>query len=463
MPEFIARSRMPASPAALFAYHERPGALLRLLPPWQAVRVETPGGIHDGERVVLRMGPGPLAVRWVAEHRGFEAGRSFCDVQVRGPFARWEHTHLCLPDEGDPGGSLLEDRIAYALPAGSLGRRLGDRAVRRMLVRMFRFRHARTRADLSQQALCDGAPRRFAVTGATGLVGSSLCAFLRTAGHEVARVTRSPGPEDVGWNPRAGEIDARALEGVDAVVHLAGESVFGLRWTDEKKRAIRESRVAGTRLLAETLAGLPRRPEVLVSASAVGYYGDRGDEALDESSAPGAGFLADVCREWEAATEAAQGAGVRVIHLRIGIVLSSRGGALATQLPPFRLGLGGPGGSGRQITSWISLDDLVYAIHFLAHRREVAGPVNATAPGAVPGREFAATLGRVLRRPAVLPLPGGLLRGVLGQLAEEMLLSGARVRPAALERAGFGFTHPELEGALRMELGRLETPLASEG
>ncbi len=298
-------------------------------------------------------------------------------------------------------------------------------------------------------------PPRVAVTGATGLVGSALGDLLRANGRRVHRVTRSPEPgsDDIGWDPAAGHLEVGALEGVDALVNLAGEPVFGLRWTESKKRAIRESRLRGTRLLAERAAALARPPRVLVSASAIGYYGDRGAARLVESDPPGEGFLADLCREWEAATAPAEKAGVRVVHLRIGLVLSREGGALATMLPAFKLGAGGRLGSGEQYMSWIALEDLIATIAFALERDDLRGAANATAPAPVTNAEFTRTLGRVLRRPTPLPVPAFALRLALGELAEEMLLASARVEPAALSAAGFGFRHATLEAALRAALG----------
>jgi len=464
LPSFVKRSEMPISRERSFEYHARSGALQRLLPPFQAAAVVEPGGIHDGERVVLRFGPRWIGPRWVAVHRDYVEGRRFTDEQASGPFARWSHTHECIDHEVDPTRSVLEDRIEYALPAGRLGQALGGGLVRRMVERMFRFRHERTYADLAQVARFGFSPRRVAITGATGLVGRSLEAFLQVAGHEVVRIVRRPRPgsSDVGWDPSAGRLDAAALEGLDAVVHLAGESIAGLRWTAAKKRAIEESRVAGTRLLATRLAELDAPVETLVSASAVGFYGDRGGDAapIDEKAPVGEGFLADVCRGWEEATRPLDETATRVVHLRIGVVLSPTGGALATQLPLFRLGLGGPIGSGRQGLSWIGLDDLVYAIHFILGRGAILGhgaiegPVNAVAPGSVSNRTFTKTLGRVLHRPTLLPVPAFAMRAALGEMADEMMLSGARVRPAVLEAAGFRFAHPDLESALAFGLGR---------
>jgi len=457
MAEFVHRSRLDASAEAVFAWHARPGAFERLLPPWENVEVlERTGGITEGARLVMAIRRGPLRRRWTAVVRDCREGREFRDVQVEGPFAAWQHTHRFLP-QGE-AASVLEDEVVYELPGGPLGRLVGGGFAERALARLFRFRHERTRADLARHAaVAARGPQRIAVTGASGLVGASLTAFLESGGHRVERLVRRaprPGTAEIRWDPARGEIDAAALEGADAVVHLAGENVGSGRWTDARKAAIRASRVAGTELLAGALARLARPPRVLVSASAVGYYGARGDEELTEESPPGAGFLADVCRAWEAATDPARRAGLRVVNLRIGVVLAARGGALARMLTPFRLGAGGVVGSGRQVVSWIALDDLVGAIHHVVFVDDVAGPVNAVAPGAVTNADLTHTLGRVLGRPAVLPLPAPAVRLAFGEMGQALLLDGVRVRPGRLTGAGFRFLHPDLEGALRAELGR---------
>jgi hypothetical protein len=289
---------------------------------------------------------------------------------------------------------------------------------------------------------------RILVTGASGLVGSALCPALEAAGHAVVRLARS-GP--VSWSPTARSIDGAALDGIDAVVHLAGESVAG-RWTPARKQRILASRRDGTRFLAETLAALPEPPKVLVSASAIGFYGDRHDELLTEQSPAGTGFLAEVARQWEAATAPAAAAGIRVVTIRTGIVLTRNGGALPAMLPPFRLGLGGPIGSGRQWWSWLALADLVAIYERALADASLAGPVNAVAPGAVTNREFARTLGRVLGRPALLPLPAPAVKLLLGEMGVEMLLAGAHVQPAVLTAAGFAFRFPQLGDALQAVL-----------
>ena len=297
---------------------------------------------------------------------------------------------------------------------------------------------------------------RVAISGASGLIGSALTPALTAAGHEVRPLVRPgrtrPG-RAIAWDPEVGSLDLGALDGIDAVVHLAGESIAS-RWTDERKRRIRESRVKGTRLVAEGVARLAKTPSVLVSASGVGIYGPRGAEPLDETAASGTGFLADVCRAWEAAADPARAAGIRVVHPRFGMVLSEKGGALAKLLTPFRLGVAGTVGRGDQYMSWISLDDAIGVLQRALETSELSGPVNTVAPIPVTNREFTRTLGGVLSRPTVLPMPAFAAGLVFGEMAQELLLSGQRVVPARLGAIGFRFRHPDLTAALRSILAR---------
>ncbi len=298
---------------------------------------------------------------------------------------------------------------------------------------------------------------KVAVTGASGLIGSALCPALESAGHEPVRMVRSArgGAGTIAWDPDAGRIDAAALEGVGAVVHLAGAGIGDRRWTSDRKKEILDSRMRGTKLLADTLAGLASKPAVLVSGSAVGYYGNRDDEELTEVSTPGDDFLAHVCKEWEAATAPAADAGIRVVNIRTGIVLARHGGVLKRLLTPFRLGLGGRLGSGKQYMSWITLDDEVGAIVHSIADDSLVGAANLTAPNAVTNAEFTATLGRVLHRPTAIPTPLLPLRAVYGsELVQHLLLDGQRVLPARLEATGYRFAHTELEPTLEAVLGR---------
>ncbi len=292
------------------------------------------------------------------------------------------------------------------------------------------------------------------ISGATGLIGSALLPELEAGGHTVTRLSRSQtGANTIRWDPSAGTIDGE-LEGMEAVVHLAGESIAQGRWNPEKKRRILDSRVQGTRLLAESIAALPDPPKVMVSTSAVGYYGDRGDEVLTEESAPGTDFLAGVCREWEAAAEPALQAGIRVVYPRLGIVLSPQGGALGTTLPIFKFGGGGKIGSGNQWWSWVALDDVVGSIVHALTDESVEGPVNVGSPNPMTNAEYTKVLGKVLGRPTVLPLPAPAARVMLGEVADALLLASQRMEPARLKDTGYAFRYPQLEGALRHLLGR---------
>ena len=437
-----------------FAWHEREGALDRLIPPWEDVTIQQRGnGIRDGSRVVLVNRVGPLKLSWVAEHCDYDRGRSFRDVQLSGPFAEWVHTHSFQPDGGE---CVLEDRIEYRLPGGWLGATLGSRLVRRKIDTMFSHRHDTTVADLASHAkLGKTGTMNIAVTGSSGLVGSELVPFLTTGGHQVIRLVRSGGNEhDVVWDPTAESFDAAALNGVDAVVHLAGENIAAGRWTPALKQRIRESRLAGTQALCRSIARLETPPKVLVAASAIGFYGDRGDEMLDEDSTSGEGFLAEVCRGWEEATQAARNAGIRTVNLRFGVILSPRGGALAKMLLPFKLGGGGIVGSGRQYMSWLALDDAAAIILHAITTEELSGPVNAVTPQPVTNHEFTKTLGRVLGRPTILPMPAFAARMAFGEMANELLLASARVRPERLTATDYAYRHPQLDEALRSLLGK---------
>jgi uncharacterized protein (TIGR01777 family) len=295
---------------------------------------------------------------------------------------------------------------------------------------------------------------QIAISGASGLVGSALAESLTAGGHQVRRLVRGDARgDDIPWAPEADAIDAAKLEGVDGVVHLAGEGIATGRWNADKKRRIRESRALGTGLIARALAKLSRRPPVLVCASAVGFYGPRGDEEVDETTPPGTSFLSEVCRAWESAADPARTAGIRVVHTRFGVVLSEKGGALAKMLTPFRLGAGGRLGSGRQWMSWISIDDAVGAIGHALATPSLAGPVNAVAPKAVTNAEFTKTLGHVLSRPTVAPMPAFAARLAFGEMADELLLTGQRVVPKRLLESGYRFRHEDLEAALRHVLG----------
>ncbi len=447
------RVSTPVPARELFAWHARDGAFERLLPPWENITVlERTGGIENGGRLVMKLRKGPIALEWHALHRDYIAGEQFVDEQVKGPFGKWVHTHRFLPEGEDR--SILWDHVEYRLPLAPLSTLFGAGIARRQVERLFAFRHLRTLRDLARHAAATGGrPLRIAITGARGFVGQALSTFLTTGGHEVVRLVRQPArkADEIGWDPRNGEIDAARIEGLDGLVHLAGENVGERRWTPEVKQEIRESRVRSNGLLARTLGALKRPPAVLVVAGGAGIYGDRGLERVDEDSETGEGFLAEVGREAEAALAEIDESRTRVVPLRIGLVLGAKGGVLGKLTPLFRFGLGGPLGDGRQSLAWIGLDDLVGVIHRALVDPSLVGPVNAVA-GSVSNRQFARVLGKVCLRPAVLPAPALALRAGLGERADALLLTGATVEPSRLRSVGFPFLNDDLEAALRWEL-----------
>ena len=440
-------SPVPASAEAVYAWHERPGALEMLMPPWQEATVEQrSGGMADGARTVLSVPVGPFSVRWVGRHRNTIPGRQFVDEQVSGPFARWVHLHKMLP--ATDGTSSLHDRVEFRPPMGMLGR-LASPWLRRRVTRMLRYRHA-----VLQDEFAQGMPSRpltVAITGATGFIGSHLVHALTTAGHTVRRIVRhDPEPGDIVWHPAKGELDPRQFAGVDAVVHLAGTSISSL-WTAKRKRRIRKSRVTGTALLARTLANLERKPAVFVSISAVGYYGSQGDAVLEETAPPGGDFLAEVSEAWEASADPARDAGIRVVHPRLGIVLSPAGGVLPLLTMPVRLGVGRMG-SGAQWVSWVALDDVLGALRYAIEHDDLTGPLNLVGQPER-NRDLLGTLARVLRRRTPFAIPAWLLRSLGGEMAESLLLASQRTEARVLKASGYRMRYPELEGALRHVLG----------
>jgi uncharacterized protein (TIGR01777 family) len=460
---FTSRAPMPVSSDELYAWHGRPQAFQRLQPPWESIDIQRTTGRFgvDGYRVEFRTRLlGPIAGTWEAETFDFQPGRQFQDRQVHGPFAYWNHTHRFIAE--GPEASVLEEHIEYRLPLGGIGRLFGAGLARRRLAAMFAYRHALTHSDLLRHARYRDRPRlTIAVTGSRGLIGTQLVAFLTTGGHRVVRLVTgsSQQPYDDGtqwihWKPD-GKLSPDVLAGVDAVIHLAGDNVAAGRWSEAKKRKIRDSRTTPTHNLAEAIAAAPadRRPRVLVSASAIGFYGDRGDETLSEQSRRGEGFFPDVCEAWEEATAQAVAANVRTVQARIGVVLTPRGAALGKQLSAFKAGAGAVLGSGRQWLSWIAMGDLVGAIHHCVMDEAMSGPVNCTAPNPVTNREFTKSLGRVLSRPAFLWLPAPALRLAFGEMANDALLASMKVVPKKLLDNGFVFDHPDLIPALRFLLG----------
>jgi uncharacterized protein (TIGR01777 family) len=446
------------APETVFDWHERSGALQRLTPPWADVDfVESSGGIRDGGRVSLRIRRGPTTFRWELRHSDYEYGRQFRDEQTSGPLKSWTHVHRFSPN--GLGGTIVEDEVEVEPPLGVAGAAIAPSIVKAELGRLFRFRYRRLFTDLARHAEHRDRPRlTVAITGPSGMIGTNLRHFLTTGGHDVIRLVRDSRELDDGaifWNPATGDIDRDGLARADAVVNLAGSSIAAGRWTEARKKSIKQSRVRSTELMSRTLAELgPDGPRTLVSMSAIGYYGNRRAELVDETARPGRGFLAEVCRAWEGATRPAERAGIRVVTLRGGLALSPEGGPLGQMLLPFKMGVGGRLGSGKQYLSWIDLDDLIAVIYHVLHTPSLSGPVNATAPHPVTNATFTSALGRALGRPTVLPVPALAVKAAFGELGTEALLWGQRVVPKKLLDSGFEFFYEGVEESLRFQLGR---------
>ena len=456
MPKLSFTSAYPVPRSDLFNWHTRVGAIDRLTPPWVKTVVERWDGIRDGDRAVIRMSMGPVTQRWVAVHRDLVNGERFADYQESGPFKSWGHEHIFTSI--DDRNSRLTDDIEYELKGGPIADKFLGKFATGEIERAFEYRHRVLGQDLllHQQYNLSNVRLKIGISGSTGLIGSEIAAFFSAGGHEVIRIVRDrKGSRDHAyWDPQTGEIEKKKLEGLDVIIHLAGESVAGWRWDSEKKQRIRESRLRGTHLLSKTVASLSNPPTAFLVASGIGVYGSHGETAATEASAlRSGGFLSSVAKEWEASAEPAVKSGVRTVFLRLGAVLSPRGGMLKQILPLFRSGLGGRFTGDEQWISWITIDDVIGSIYHVM-MSSTAGPVNIVTPTPITMESFARTLGSVLRRPAWIVAPRGVARSVFGEVADEVLMASQRVQPAYLKTSGYQFLYPQLEGALRHLLGK---------
>ncbi|MBT5614576.1 MAG: TIGR01777 family protein [Euryarchaeota archaeon] len=448
-----------------FAWFEHEGSFRRLMPPWEvAQEVRADDSLEVGSQRVFKF-PAPGApfinLTWVAEHTGYDKPNYFADTMVKGPFWKWDHDHY-LKEEN--GVTTVVDDVTYSVPFGPLGmlvdKVLGGSLVTGRISSMFKAREFRLKRDLDNHAKFLDMPRKkILVVGSSGLIGTQLVAFLDTGNHEVWRLVRrvtDSNKNEISWNPDKGEINAKELEGFDVVIHLGGVGIGDKRWSKKRKAAIRDSRVNSTELLSKTLASLENKPDLFMMASAIGYYGNRGDEELDESSTSGEDgyFLTDVCKAWENSANPAKNAGIRTVHMRTGIVISAVGGALGKMLLPAKMGGGGPIGSGKQWMSWISMDDQIYSMYHLMMSEGVSGEYNLTAPNPVRQKQFAKDLGRVLRRPAFAPLPGFMMKIMFGEMGARLTLDSQRVLPKNLQESGYEFIHTDLQSALSDSLGK---------
>lgn len=454
---FSKQSTFAVDRQRLFAWHERPGALERLIPPWDPLRViRKDGHIKEGAQVNLLMKAGPLPVPWQARHTGYERPAYFRDEQQRGPFRQFIHTHRF--EEHSPQSSSLIDTIDYELPLGRIGDLFAG-FIDKQLQATFAYRHHILVEDLLAHQGHSAQPRTFLISGASGVVGRSLIPFLTTGGHRVLRLVRRQaiGDDELFWDPLHGKLNLDGLDHVDVVIHLAGENIGSGRWSPAKKKRIIDSRILATRLLAEKIAARSQKPQAFLSASAIGYYGHRHDEVLTEESCAGTDFISQVCADWEEAAQPAAKAGIRLALLRIGVALTPKGGALQTMLGPAKFGVIGPLGPGSQYMSWLSISDLIWAIHHIAFTDSLHGPINICAPQPLSNRDFVTTLAAKLGRPTLPAIPAALLRLRFGAMADEIPLASTRVMPEKLLASGFRFRYPSLGNALDYLLGTIDS------
>ena len=463
MPIFVHKAKFDANKKQIWDWYNSDGAFRRIMPEWEGIQPINAGRLVDGDETIFKVKMGPLRQKWVARHHSVVPGESFADRMIKGPFGAWNHHHEFESESGQKTSVI--DNVEYKLPLHIFtGWSAGFTVLPRMK-QMFEFRSVRVANDLKQIHATAKLPRqRILVSGSTGMIGLQLCAFLEAAGHDVHRLlrpsTKLPSDVDsnkvVKWNDLTGEILEGDMNGFDSIIHLAGAGIGDKRWSKKRLKLIRDSRIIPTENLAKIVSGLENPPKKMLCSSAIGFYGNRGTEVLDENSNAGNDMLSDLCRDWEDASSAAKNAGINVIHLRTGIVMSPLGGALAKLLLPAKMGAGGPVGGGKQMQSWISLDDEIYAIHHLMMKEDSEGVYNLTAPNPVSQKQFAKTLGKVLRRPAFAPLPGFVIKILFGQMGKKLVLEGQDVRPNRLLESGYEFTHSELESCLRSCLGKFK-------
>lgn len=454
MEQFTYQTEFPCSKKQLYNWHARNGALQRLLPPWEKTTViSQKGGIAPGGEVHLQMHFGLIPFKFIAHHIHEQKDEEFRDIQHRGPFRKWSHTHIFKDTESN--GSRLTDNVEYSLPCHQLLPSPIKRFVRRELHRSFQHRENLLRNDLRRHQEYSQKPLRILISGASGVIGRHLLPFLTTGGHQVwTLVRRKPknGAKEIYWNPAKNEIDTQAIPELDAVIHLAGEYIGLGRWSEKKKKRVIESRTKGTDLLARTLLKLPTKPKVFLSSSAVGYYGNRSQQNIHEATSSGPDFLSYICRVWEEATTPATDGGIRTVLMRMGVGLSCQGGALQ-KLIAAPVGYVRRFGDGKQNFSWISMDDLIAAILHCIQTTTLEGPVNIVSPNPVTNEELITSMAKLSKRPLLPGAPAPLLKLLYGEMAREILLSSCHASAEKLSESGFIFHHPTLKEALRSQLG----------
>ncbi|MCK5684604.1 TIGR01777 family oxidoreductase [bacterium] len=456
--KFNKKTKINVPVTKLFSWHAREGAISRLTPPWTPMKMisRNKDGIQKGVIVKFKLWLFKIPMTWESEHVEYNENVLFKDKQIKGPFKKWEHTHKFKPDGKD--SSIMEDEIEFELPLGILSRPF-YRIILKEFEKLFSYRHKTLKHDLENH-IEKNSNLRILISGASGTIGQSLIALLQTCGHEVIVLVRKKtdlikmNTQALFWDPYKGILDLEQAGKIDAVINLNGVDIANGKWTIKQKKLILDSRTIPTKLLAEKIKNMDEKPEVFISASAIGFYGNYHEKTVTESDEMGDLFISKVCKEWEGATYEAQKAGIRTILLRTGIVLTPLGGALAKMALPFQLGMGVILSTGRQYMSWISMNDEISAILHILYNNQIKGAVNLTAPNPVNNREFSKTLAKVFSRKVFFTMPEFLIKLIWGQMGNETLLSSIKVKPEKLLNNGFVFQHQTLFEALKAILGR---------
>ncbi|MCP3922922.1 MAG: TIGR01777 family protein [Desulfobacterales bacterium] len=452
---FIKKTEFNCSKEELFEWHEREFALERLSPPFDPVKVisRKGSGIEIGAKVTIKMHAGLIPFIWKAEHTEYKKPDEFADIQVSGPFSFWKHTHT-ITDSGNK--AFLEDKIEYSLPFGFILNKLFRKKIESNLSSIFKFRHKTLANDLILHSKYGKERKIILIAGASGQLGSALIPFFSTGGHKVIRLVRREhiNQNEIFWDPSKGFLDLSKAGKIDAIINLSGENIGEGRWTKSKKAKIIESRTKTTKLLVDEILKLDDPPEVFISSSAIGFYGNTKENIVNEKSEQGSDFISEVCKLWEDAARSVEKAGVRLLNARIGVVCSPLGGALEKLITPTKMGFGGKLGSGKQHMSWIGMDDILGIFYYFIHDKKISGPVNICTPDSITNYDMIKAIGKALKRPTFFTVPSFIIKILFGKMGDEIVLSDMRVKPEVLINSSYEYICDDFDEYLKFVLGK---------